>query len=142
VLNASRLPALTCNSSATSGAWNENAAKAAGAAADGVVFPLAAPRLPGRHRARHENHDGYLQMSDAAGTVYRPVHYIAGVCTALYMKEAVNGPPRNGGATGENVKKASTRNQLGTGRNGGCLQCVDLDREGSPRHAPRSTFIA
>ena len=44
-------------------------------------------------------------MSDAAGTAYRPVHYIAGVCTALYMKEAVEWAAKNGGATGENVKK-------------------------------------
>ena len=44
-------------------------------------------------------------MSDATGTAYRPVHYIAGVCTALYMKEAVEWAAKNGGATGENVKK-------------------------------------
>jgi len=37
-------------------------------------------------------------MSDAAGTAYRPVHYIAGVCTALYMKGGPSsGPAKNGG---------------------------------------------
>ena len=33
------------------------------------------------------------------------MHYIAGVCTALYMKEAVEWAAKNGGATGENVAK-------------------------------------
>ena len=45
------------------------------------------------------------KMSDPTGKVYRPVHYIAAVCTALYMKEALDWAAKNGGATGENVAK-------------------------------------
>ena len=45
------------------------------------------------------------KMSDPTGKAYRPVHYIAGVCSALYMKEAIEWAAKNGGATGENVAK-------------------------------------
>jgi branched-chain amino acid transport system substrate-binding protein len=33
------------------------------------------------------------------------VHYIAGVCSALYMKEALDWAAKNGGTGGENVAK-------------------------------------
>ena len=84
---------------------DENAAKAAGAAADGVVFPLRTAVAWGGNAPGMKTMMDISKMSDAAGTVYRPVHYIAGVCTALYMKEAVEWAAKNGGATGENVKK-------------------------------------
>src|SRR5580693_8229528 len=45
------------------------------------------------------------KMSDPTGNVYRPVHYIAGVCTALYMKEAIDWAVKNGGPSGDNVAK-------------------------------------
>src|SRR6266850_623284 len=84
---------------------DENAAKAAGAAADGVVFPLRTAVAWGGNAPGMKTVMEISKMSDAAGTAYRPVHYIAGVCTALYMKEAVEWAAKNGGATGENVKK-------------------------------------
>src|SRR5947208_2078687 len=84
---------------------DENAAKAAGAAADGVVFPLRTAVAWGGDAPGMKTLMEISKMSDAAGTAYRPVHYIAGVCTALYMKEAVEWAAKNGGATGENVKK-------------------------------------
>ena len=84
---------------------DENAAKAAGAAADGVVFPLRTAVAWGGNAPGMKTFMEISKMSDAAGTTYRPVHYIAGVCTALYMKEAVEWAAKNGGATGENVKK-------------------------------------
>ena len=33
------------------------------------------------------------------------MHYIAGICSALYLKEALDWAAKNGGATGENVAK-------------------------------------
>ena len=45
------------------------------------------------------------KMSDPTGKVYRPVHYIAGVCTRALLKEALDWAAKNGGATGENVAK-------------------------------------
>ncbi len=84
---------------------DENAAKAAGDAADGVVFPLRTAVAWGGNAPGMKTVQDISRMSDSAGTAYRPVHYIAGVCTALYMKEAVEWAANNGGATGPNVKK-------------------------------------
>ncbi len=115
---------------------DENAAKAAGAAADGVVFPLRTAVAWGGNAPGMKTFMEISKMSDAAGTAYRPVHYIAGVCTALYMKEAVEWAAKNGGATGENVKKGFYQKKdwvpAGMRRR---LQSLDLHREGSPRHA-------
>lgn len=84
---------------------DENAAKTAGDAADGVIFPLRTAvswngDAPGMKTVMEIS-----KISDPSGTIYRPVHYIAGVCTALYMKEALDWAAKNGGATGENVAK-------------------------------------
>ena len=84
---------------------DENAAKAAGNAADGVVFPLRTAATwsgdaPGMATLREIS-----KISDPSGTAYRAVHYVAGVCTALYLKEAMDWAARNGGVTGPNVKK-------------------------------------
>jgi branched-chain amino acid transport system substrate-binding protein len=84
---------------------DENAARAAGGAADGVVFPLRtgvtwSEEAPGMAALREIS-----KISDPAGTAYRPVHYVAGVCTALYLKEAIDWAARNGGVNGPNIKK-------------------------------------
>ena len=84
---------------------DENGAKAAGPAADGVVFPLRTAVSWGGNAPGMKTVQDISKMSDASGAIYRPVHYIAGVCTALYMKEAVEWAAKNGGATGENVLK-------------------------------------
>ena len=46
------------------------------------------------------------KMSDSSGNVYRPVHYIRGVCSVFYMKEALEWADKNGGINGPNIKKA------------------------------------
>ncbi len=84
---------------------DENAAKAAGSAANGVVIPLRTNAIfsdnaPGMTLVR-----AVSKMSDAGGTVYRPVHYLAAVCTVFYVKEALEWADRNGGITGENIQK-------------------------------------
>jgi branched-chain amino acid transport system substrate-binding protein len=45
------------------------------------------------------------RQSDPMGTAYRPVHYVAAVCSTLYLKEAMDWAAKNGGVTGPNVKK-------------------------------------
>ncbi len=115
---------------------DENAAKAAGDAADGVVFPLRtaatwASDAPGMATVREIS-----KLSDPAGTAYRPVHYLAGVCTALYLKEAMDWAARNGGVTGpEHQEGVLPEEGLGAGRHGRRLRAVDLDRDRSPLHA-------
>ncbi len=84
---------------------DENAAKAAGDAADGVVFPLRTAVGWGGNAPGMKTVMEISKMSDPTGKVYRPVHYVAGVCTALYMKEAIEWAAKNGGVNGPNVKK-------------------------------------
>jgi branched-chain amino acid transport system substrate-binding protein len=88
---------------------DENAAKAAGDAANGVVFPLRTAvtwsgEAPGMKTVREIS-----KVSDPSGAGYRPVHYVAGVCTALYLKEAMDWATKSGGITGPNVKKGFYR---------------------------------
>jgi len=84
---------------------DENAAKAAGDAANGVVFPLRTAVTWNGSAPGTKTLQEVSKISDAAGTAYRPVHYIAGVCTAYYLKEAMDWAAKNGGVTGPNVKK-------------------------------------
>lgn len=84
---------------------DENAAKAAGDAADGVVFPLRTAVGWGGNAPGMKTVMEISKMSDPTGKVYRPVHYVAAVCTALYMKEAIEWASKNGGVNGPNVKK-------------------------------------
>ena len=84
---------------------DENAAKTAGDAADGVIFPFRtavawAGDAPGMKTVIEIS-----KMSDPAGSAYRSLHYMAAVCTALYMTEAIAWADKNGGASGENVAK-------------------------------------
>ena len=45
------------------------------------------------------------KMSDPSGTAYRASHYIAGVCSTLFMKESMEWAAANGGVTGDNIRK-------------------------------------
>ncbi|WP_394033348.1 ABC transporter substrate-binding protein [Xanthobacter albus] len=83
---------------------DENAMKAAGEAANGVVFPVRtattwAGDAPGLATAREIS-----KISDPSGNTYRPVHYLTAICTALYMKEAMEWADKHGGVTGVNIR--------------------------------------
>jgi branched-chain amino acid transport system substrate-binding protein len=84
---------------------DEHGAKAAGEAADGVVFPLRTAVIWGGDAPGMKTVMEISKISDPTGKAYRPVHYIAGVCSAMYAKEAIDWAVKNGGATGENVAK-------------------------------------
>lgn len=84
---------------------DENAAKAAGEAANGVVFPVRTAAVTGGNAPGLKTVAEISKESDSAGTAYRPVHYLAGVCAALYMSEAIGWAKDNGGVTGPNVRK-------------------------------------
>jgi branched-chain amino acid transport system substrate-binding protein len=84
---------------------DENAAKAAGDAANGIVFPLRTAVAWGGDAPGMKTVMEISKMSDPSGAAYRPVHYVAAVCTALYMREAVEWAAKNGGAAGPNVVK-------------------------------------
>jgi branched-chain amino acid transport system substrate-binding protein len=102
---------------------DENAAKAAGDAANGVVFPLRTAAIwngnaPGMATLREIS-----KLSDPTGAAYRPVHYVAAVCTALYLKEAMDWAAKNGGVTGPNVKKGfyQKKDWVPAGMDGVCV---------------------
>src|SRR5918912_1533326 len=79
---------------------DENAMKAAGNAANGVVFPMRTgavwnDNVPGVALMKE-----VAKVSDPSGNAYRPIHYLAGACTTLFMKEAMDWAAANGGVTG------------------------------------------
>lgn len=113
---------------------DENAAKAAGAAADGVVFPLRTAVAWGGDAPGMKTVQEISKMSDPDGKAYRPVHYVAGVCTALYMKEAVEWAAKNGGATGEKVRNGfyQKANWVPAGMEGVCNPSTWTEKDHRP----------
>jgi len=83
---------------------DENAMKATGAAADGVLFPVRTgaiwsdTEVPGMATAH-----AISRMSDKDGSAYRPLHYLAGICSVFYMKEAMQAA---GDLSGPSIKAA------------------------------------
>ena len=58
---------------------------------NGVVFPVRTGAVWGAG-ARDGDVQAISRISDPAGTAYRPVHYVAGVCAAMLMVEAMEMP--------------------------------------------------
>jgi len=84
---------------------DENILQAAGESANGVVWVMSNgswhDEVPGMDLVRKIS-----KLSDPGGKAYRPVHYIRGVCSVYYMKEALEWADRNGGISGPNIKQA------------------------------------
>jgi branched-chain amino acid transport system substrate-binding protein len=84
---------------------DENAMRAAGVAANGVVFPVRTGAVWGQPAPGMEAARAISRISDQAGTAYRPVHYLAGICSAMIMVEAMESAAANGGqVTGERIR--------------------------------------
>lgn len=134
VLNACKAAGVDVQFMGNVWGMDENAAKAAGAAADGVVFPLRTAVAWGGNAPGMKMVQDISKMSDASGNAYRPVHYVAGVCTALYMKEAVEWAAKNGGAVGENVKKGfyQKADWVPAGMDGVCNPSTWTDKDHRP----------
>ena len=82
-----------------------NVLRAAGEAADGVVFVVRTggvwgDDVPGMALAREIS-----AISDDTGEEYRMVHYLAGICSTFFMKEAMEWAHENGGVTGPNIRQ-------------------------------------
>jgi branched-chain amino acid transport system substrate-binding protein len=85
---------------------DENAMKAAGTAANGVVFPVRTQVVTGQDAPGMEAIRAISRISDPSGNTYRPVHYLAGACAAMLMVEAMDTAAANGGqVTGERIQK-------------------------------------
>ena len=101
--------------------YDENVMKAAGAAANGVVWVMGAAKwgddVPGMKLVK-----AISAMSDPDGEKYRAVHYIRGVCSVYFMKEAMEWADANGGIDGPNIKKGmyAKKNWVPKGLEGVC----------------------
>ncbi len=90
--------------------FDENVMQAAGVGADGVVWVMGAAKwgddVPGMYTVQEIS-----KMSDPTGKVYRPVHYIRGICSIFYIKEAMEWADRNGGLSGANIRQGLYQRQ-------------------------------
>ena len=77
---------------------------AAGEGIKDYIFPTMTPfwtdDVPGMKLVREIS-----KMSDKSGKKERVHHYMRGVCSTYFMKEAMEWAKDNGGITGENIKK-------------------------------------
>ena len=114
---------------------DETAIKAAGSAADGVVFPLRTGVIWGDEAPGMETVKAVARTTDPSGATHRAVHYIAGICSAYYMKEAMDWAAANGGITGPNVRKGmyQKKDWVPAGLEGVCMPSTwtDTDHRGT-----------
>jgi branched-chain amino acid transport system substrate-binding protein len=102
--------------------WDEDAAKKAGDAGNGLVWVVSVARwgadVPGMKLVRDVSME-----SDPSGKDYRSAHYIRGVCSAFLMRDAMVAADKAGGVTGGNIKKAfeEMRDHVPVGLDGVCL---------------------
>jgi len=95
---------------------------AAGEGIKDYIFPAMTPfwddSAPGMTLVREIS-----KMSDKSGEKSRLHHYMRGVCSTYFMKEAMEWADVNGGITGENVKKGmyAQSNWVPKGLEGVCL---------------------
>ncbi|MDX1353616.1 MAG: ABC transporter substrate-binding protein [Thiomicrorhabdus sp.] len=96
--------------------------QAAGEGIKDYVFPAMTPfwtdQVPGMKLVREIS-----KQSDPSGQEERVHHYIRGVCSTFFMKEAMEWAKDNGGITGENIKKAmyARKDWVPAGLEGVCL---------------------
>ncbi|CAA9211157.1 MAG: ABC transporter, substrate-binding protein (cluster 4, leucine/isoleucine/valine/benzoate) [uncultured Acetobacteraceae bacterium] len=84
---------------------DENAMKAAGPAANGVVFPVRTSAVWGQEAPGMAAIQQISRVSDPSGNAYRPVHYLSGACAAMLMVEAMETAAQGGGQiTGERIR--------------------------------------
>ena len=84
---------------------DENAMKAAGTAANGVVFPVRTEAVWGGTGPGMDTIRAISRTSDPSGNAYRPVHYLAGACAAMLMVEAMETAAANAGqVNGERIR--------------------------------------
>ena len=95
--------------------------EAVGKGIDNYVFPAMTPFWSDKMPAMNTVRD----IAKAAGrdTDFQTHHYVRGVCSTLYMSEAMKWAKSNGGITGDNIKKGmyAKKDWVPTGMDGVCL---------------------
>jgi len=102
---------------------DEASLKASGEAANGMVWVVAAATWADDNAGMKLVRE-ISKISDPSGAEARPVHYMRGVCSAFYMKEAMDtAATLPGGVTGPNIKKAMYQKKawVPAGLDGVCL---------------------
>ncbi len=107
--------------------------KAAGEGIKDYIFPTMTPfwnaDVPGMKLVREIS-----KYSDKSGTKERSHHYMRGVCSVFFMKEAMEWAKDHGGITGANIKKGmyAKSNWVPAGLEGICLPATwsDTDHRG------------
>lgn len=103
-------------------AMDENALRAAGDAADGTVFVVGGADwksdAPGMKTVREIS-----KVSDPSGNQYRAVHYMRGICSVYYMRDAMVAAEKAGGINGPNIKQAmeQMKDHVPAGLEGVCI---------------------
>ncbi len=102
--------------------WDENSIQAAKEAGDGVAVFVGAPSWKDTEPAGMKTVREISKMSDSTGKTYRNLHYMRGVCSTFYMKEAMLIADKKGAITGEAIKAAMETmvNKVPTGLEGVC----------------------
>ncbi len=96
--------------------------EAAGDDVKDYIFPTMTPfwedDVPGMTLVREIS-----KMSNRSGKKQRVHHYMRGICSVYFMKEAMEWAKKNGGITGENIKKGMyvKKNWVPEGLEGVCL---------------------
>jgi branched-chain amino acid transport system substrate-binding protein len=83
--------------------YDENAMKAAGKAANGVVWVMGAAAWDADAPGMKLVHE--IAKNADPNVTYETGHYIRGICSFFYMKEAMEWADKNGGITGPNIKQ-------------------------------------
>ena len=130
----------TCSSWAMSGAWTRTPPRPRAMPPTAWCSPCA-PASSGMATRPAWRPDRRSPRSPGGDDTYRPVHYLAGVCSAIYMIEAMEWAAKNGGVTGANVAKGHVPEEgLGARRHGRRLPALDLDRGGPSRADERQLY--
>ena len=102
--------------------FDENVMQSAGEAANGVVWVMGAAAWQDSPKGMYTIRE-ISKMSDPVGKKYRSVHYMRGVCSMFYLKEAMELAGQTGPINGETIKAAmyAIENWVPEGLNGVCL---------------------
>lgn len=102
--------------------WDENSILAAKEAGNGVAVFVGAPSWKDTKPTGMKTVREISKMSDPSGKTYRNLHYMRGICSAFYMKEAMLIADKKGAITGEAIKDAMETmvNKVPTGLEGVC----------------------
>ena len=102
--------------------FDESVMRSAGVAADGVVWVMGSAAWPDNQPGMYTVRE-ISKMSDPEQTKYRSVHYMRGVCSMFYLKEAMEIASQSGTLSGPSIKSAMYQSEdwVPAGLEGVCL---------------------